>query len=417
MQGVLSLILGGGRGAGLYPLTRDRSEPAVPIAGKYRLIDIPVSNCLHHGFNRVYVLTQYLSTSLHRHITSTYKFAPFARGFVEVLAAQQTNETADWYQGTADAVRQNLRYVQTDECADVLLLSGDQLYRMDLGQLVREHRERRADVTVAIAPVTAEQASRLGVVRLDADDRIIEFVEKPGNGSLSGLRAVPAWLQERGAAPGREYLANMGIYVFSKLALMQLLLENPSAHDLVHGVLVPHLARRRVLGHLFTGYWEDVGTIRAYHAANLALAEDTPPFDFHGPEGVIYTRTRNLPASRCGGARLEHALVCDGCRIGAGARLERCVLGVRSILGKGVVLRDVVMLGADEFEEGGEPALGVGAGSVVERAVLDRDCRVGRNVRIVNAEQVQQADGPNYVIREGVVVIPNGAVVPDGTVI
>jgi glucose-1-phosphate adenylyltransferase len=289
--------------------------------------------------------------------------------------------------------------------------------------MVREHRERRAEVTVAVAPVPAEQASRLGVVRLDAQDRIVEFVEKPGDAAgLAQLRAPADWLRQRGAAPGRDYLANMGIYLFSRPALVELLLENPSAHDLVHGVLVPHLARRRVLGHLFTGYWEDVGTIRAYHAANLALAGDAPPFDFHSREGVIYTRTRNLPASRCGGARLEHALVSDGCRIAPGARLERCVLGVRSVVGKGAVLRDVVMLGADKFEDAGaapagRPPLGVGEGSVIERAILDKDCRVGRHVRIVNAKQVSQADGPQYVIREGVVVIPNGAVVPDGTVI
>jgi glucose-1-phosphate adenylyltransferase len=423
MHDVLSLILGGGRGARLYPLTRDRSEPAVPIAGKYRLIDIPVSNCLNHGLNRIYVLTQYLSTSLHRHIASTYKFSPFGRGFVEILAAQQTNETADWYQGTADAIRQNLRYVQADECGDVLILSGDQLYRMDLDRLVREHRERRADVTVAVAPVAAEPASRLGVVRLDEHDRLVGLVEKPdGGASLAGLRAPAEWLRRRGAAAGRDYLANMGIYLFAKEALLDLLRASPSAHDLVSGVLLPNLAKRHIYGHLFTGYWEDVGTIRAYHAANLALAGDQPPFDFHSPQGVIYTRTRNLPASRCGGARMDHALVSDGCRIAAGARLERCVLGVRSVLGKGVVLRDVVMLGADELEDendrpAGQPPLGVGEGSVVERAILDRDCRVGKRVRIVNQKQVEQADGPNYVIREGIVVIPNGAVVPDGTVI
>jgi glucose-1-phosphate adenylyltransferase len=423
MHDVLSLILGGGRGARLYPLTRDRSEPAVPIAGKYRLIDIPISNCLNHGLNRVYVLTQYLSASLHRHIAGTYKFSPFGRGFVEVLAAQQTNETADWYQGTADAIRQNLRYVLADDSRDVLLLSGDQLYRMDLAGLIREHRERRADVTLAVAPVSAEQVVRLGVVRLDDEGRIVEMVEKPGGeAALAGLRAPADWLRQQGAAPGREFLANMGIYVFAKAVLLELLRECPSAHDLVHGLLLPNLARRRVQGHLFTGYWEDVGTIRAYHAANLALAGDSPPFDFAGPQGVIYTRTRNLPASRCGGAHMEHALVSDGCRIAFGARLERCVLGVRSVLGKGVVLRDVVMLGADKFENevyrpAGQPPLGVGEGSVIERAILDKDCRVGKGVRIQNAKQVQQADGPNFVIREGVVVIPNGAVVPDGTVV
>jgi glucose-1-phosphate adenylyltransferase len=428
MQHVLCLILGGGRGSGLYPLTRGRSEPAVPIAGKYRLIDIPISNCLNSGLNRVYVLTQFLSVSLHRHIANTYKFDPFSRAFVEVLAAQQTNEAADWYEGTADAIRQNIRYVHEDDCREVLILSGDQLYRMDFQELVRTHRSRRNDITLAVLPVPRSQAARLGVVRLDEKERLIDLVEKPQtDAQFDALRTDAEWFQRRRLdGTGREYLANMGIYVFSRQVLIDLLNAKPSATDLVRQIVTPCLKTHRVAAHLFEGYWDDLGTIASYHQANLALACDRPPFDFHSAEGVIYTRMRNLPASRLGGARLEACLISDGCIVQSGARLERCVLGVRSCVGRGALLRDVVMLGADRYETAEErqenrkrdlPDFGVGEEAVLERAILDKDCRIGRRVRIVNERGLTEEQGPNYVIRDGIVVIPNGAVVSDGTVI
>jgi glucose-1-phosphate adenylyltransferase len=425
---VVSLILGGGRGTPLYPLTKHRSEPAVPIAGKYRLIDIPISNCINSGLKRIYVLTQFLSVSLHRHIANTYKFDPFSSGFVEVLAAQQTNETADWYRGTADAIRQNLRYLRHDNAAQVLILSADQLYRMDLRELVQAHRANGAHVTVAVAPVHRHQATRLGVVRLDEDNRIVELVEKPSAAEqLDGLRAPAAWLQRRGlAGRGQDYLANMGIYVFDRPVLLDWLGAQPRAVDLVTEILGHNLPARRIQAYLFHGYWEDLGSIKSYHEANLALASPTPPFDFHSPEGIIYTRMRNLPASRIRGAHLEQCLLSDGCTLGAGTRLERCVLGVRTHLGQHVTLRDTVVNGADRIElecerlrnrQRGLPDLGVGDNSIVERAILDKDCRIGANVQIINRRNLQQADGDNHVIREGIVVIPNGAVVPDGTVI
>jgi glucose-1-phosphate adenylyltransferase len=425
---VVSLILGGGRGTPLYPLTKHRSEPAVPIAGKYRLIDIPLSNCINSGLKRIYVLTQFLSVSLHRHIANTYKFDPFSSGFVEVLAAQQTNETADWYRGTADAVRQNLRYLRHDDAAQVLILSADQLYRMDLRELVQAHRANGAHVTVAVAPVHRHQATRLGVVRLDEDNRIVELVEKPSAAEqLDGLRAPAALLQRRGlAGRGQDYLANMGIYVFDRPVLLDWLDAQPRAVDLVTEILGRNLPGHRIQAYLFHGYWEDLGSIKSYHEANLALASPTPPFDFHSPEGIIYTRMRNLPASRIRGAHLEQCLLSDGCTLGAGTRLERCVIGVRTHLGQHVTLRDTVVNGADRIElecdrlrnrQRGLPDLGVGDNSIVERAILDKDCRIGANVQIINRRNLQQADGDNHVIRDGIVVIPNGAVVPDGTVI
>jgi glucose-1-phosphate adenylyltransferase len=418
MHDVLTFILGGGRGTRLYPLTRRRSEPAVPIGGKYRLIDIPISSCINSGLMRIYVLTQYSSVSLHRHISNAYKFSPFSHGFVSVLAAQQTNEAADWYQGTADALRQNLRYLHDEDYRDVLVLSGDHFYRMDFGELIRAHRERHDAVTVAVLPVERDTARHLGVVRVDPALRITELVEKPQQPEqFEALRADPAWLAKEGFAPGREYLANMGIYLFSRDALVDLLKARPQATDLVTEVLTPALASQPISAYLFRGYWEDVGTIAHYFRANLALASDESPFDFHNDEGLIYTRMRDLPASRVSGAKLTHCHISDGCVIHAGAELERCVIGVRSTIGPGVKMREVVMLGANYFDTQKQGAVppGVGEGSVLERCILDKNCRVGRGVKILNRAGRKDADEANYVIRDGIVILPGGAVVADGT--
>ncbi len=428
MQDVLTLILGGGRGARLYPLTKHRSEPAVPLGGSYRLIDIPLSNCINSGLNRIYVLTQFLSVSLHRHIAHTYKFDPFSRGFVEVLAAQQTNEMSNWYRGTADAIRQHIRYIESDTAEDVLLLSGDQLYRMDFQQLIQTHRLTQADLTIAVLPVSRQRATSLGVVRLDDAGRMVELAEKPRTDpELNRLRLPPEWLEGRGLERnGRDYLANMGIYLFRRSVLCELLHGYASAMDLVLDIFPKCMSTHRIRAHLFDGYWEDLGTIRTYYEASLALTAQRPPFNFYSPESYIYSRMRYLPASRIGDAQLEQCLVADGCVVESGAKLHRCILGIRSQVGRNVQMRDAVMLGADRFEtpaehaenrRQGSPTFGVGDGCVIERAILDKDCRIGKNVRIVNANNVQNAEGDYYAIRDGIVVIPNEAVVPDGAVI
>jgi glucose-1-phosphate adenylyltransferase len=428
MYNVLSLILGGGRGTRLYPLTQLRSKPAVPVAGKYRLIDIPISNCINSEMRRIYVLTQFLSVSLHRHIANTYKFDPFSRGFVEVLAAQQTNEAADWYQGTADAVRQQIRYVLEDPCTHILILSGDQLYRMDFQQLLRTHLEAKAEVTIAVLPVPRDQVPGLGVVKVDESGRVAGFVEKPQTEEAADpFRTPEEWMEQRGIrARGREFLASMGIYLFTRKALLDLLNARPLATDFGKEVFPRSIRTHHVQAYLFDGYWEDLGTVRAYHEANLALAGDEPPFDFHSADGIIYTRMRFLPASRVGGARLQQALISDGCVILEGADLNRCVVGIRARIGRNVTIRDTIILGADRYEteadrarnrERGLPDLVVGDEAVIERAILDKECRIGRGVHIVNQRGVQNDEGDNYVIRDGIVVIPRGTVVPDGTVI
>jgi len=428
MDDVLSIILGGGRGTRLYPLTMLRSKPAVPIAGKYRLIDIPISNCINSGMNRIYVLTQFLSVSLHRHIANTYKFDPFSRGFVELLAAQQTNEASDWYQGTADAVRQNIRYVHENRCRDVLILSGDQIYRMDFDRLARLHRDTQADVTIAVLPVRADQASSFGILRLDDDGRVTGFVEKPQTKEELVPLATPAeFIESRGIrSQGRHYLASMGIYLFTREAIIHLLNQPPLAKDFGKEVFPRSIKTHKVQAHLFDGYWEDVGTVKSYHEASLALADENPPFDFGSNEGVIYTRMRYLPATRIQNAVLDRCLVSDGCLVQSGSRIVHSLLGVRTQVGRNVHLRNTVVLGADRFETDAEkaenrrrnvPDVGVGDGTVIENAILDKDCRIGANVQIVNRAGLENAEGTNYVIRDGVVVIPKGAVVMDGAII
>jgi glucose-1-phosphate adenylyltransferase len=428
MHDVLCLVLGGGRGTRLYPLTKHRSEPAVAVAGKYRLIDIPISNCINSGLNRVYVLTQFLSVSLHRHIANTYKFDPFGKGFVEVLAAQQTNEAADWYQGTADAVRQNLRYLHEEEVRDVLILYADQLYRMDFRLVLQAHRDSGADATLAVLPVRREEAPGVGVVRADDTLRITDLVEKPQRPEqLDALRMPAGWLRRRGLlGRSRDWLGNMGIYLFRLPALAEMLHERPQVTDLVTELCATGLARRNVRAYLFDGYWKDLGTIGSYHAANLDLAGDEPPFDFARPEGLIYTHMRDLPAARISGAELDHCLVGDGCVVEAGARLSHSVLGVRTRVGRDVRVRDTVVNGASYFETGPErsasrrqglPEQGIGEASVIEGAVVDKNCRIGRGVHIRSIPGRPDEDGPYHAARDGIVVIPKGTTVPDGTVI
>jgi len=428
MPRVVSLILGGGRGTRLFPLTRSRSKPAVPIAGKYRLIDIPVSNCIHSGLHRIFVLTQFNSVSLHRHIYNTYKFDPFSGGFVEILAAQQTMQHESWYQGTADAVRRNIPYFTEKSYDFVLILSGDQLYRMNFQEMIRTHVENKAVVTIAALPVAEAEARSCGIMRIQADGKVIDFEEKPKTQEkLNRVRTDPAWLEKLGLkAVGRPYLASMGIYLFNARALVDLL-EASDATDFGHEILPQTIANQRVQAHLFDGYWEDIGTVGAFHQANIDLTRDVPSFDFTSGEQPIFTRPRYLPCSRLGGATVKNSLICDGCIIGRGVVIENSVIGVRSIIGENTTIRDSYLMGIDYYEQAnqiaenqrqGRPGAGIGAGSVIERAIIDKNARIGRNVRVINDTGiVDSEETTTHVIRDGVTVIPKSAILRDGIVI
>ena len=426
MKDVVSLILGGGQGTRLYPLTKYRSKPAVPIGGKYRLIDIPISNCLNSGLNRIYVLTQFLSASLHQHITRSYNFDVFGGGFVEILAAQQTMESARWYEGTADAIRRNLQYIDTHSTKEALILSGDQLYRMEYEKLIETHRRNNADITIAVIPVSRAMAPALGIMKLADDGRVTAFVEKPKTDELLDQhRTAASAIEKNGiAAKGREYLASMGIYLFKKDVLVDSL-RDPLHTDFGKHVIPNSIKERRVQGFLFDGYWEDVGTIAAYFEASLLLTEDKPPFYFQSEDGPIFTRRRFLPASKVVSATVKRALLSDGCLLQEGARVEHSIIGVRSIIGRNASVKDCIIIGADRYESDDErarntpahPALGIGDGSHIERAIVDKNVRIGKNVRILNEKKVQECDGPQYCIRDGIVVIAKDSIIPDGTVI
>jgi glucose-1-phosphate adenylyltransferase len=427
MKNVASLILGGGKGTRLMPLTSERSKPAVPLAGKYRLIDIPISNCLNSGISRIYLLTQFNSVSLHRHIRQTYRFDPFHGGFVEILAAQQTYSLGDdWYQGTADAVRKNLRYIQQHGIDYVLVLSGDQLYQMDFGDMLRTHRDAQADVTIAALPVDRSKASSFGIMRLNDRGRVEGFLEKPQTEKeLAMVRTDPAWIDRKGlTSRGRDCLASMGIYLFNRDTLVDLL-QKTDYQDFGKEVFPASIRSRHVQVHLFDGFWEDIGTIRAFYETNLALARRKPPFRFDREDAPIYTRPRYLPPTRVDGATITGSLIADGCQIDKGTVIENSLIGLRCHIGRDAHIRNCVIMGADYFETDehatenarvGRPPIGIGHGSVIEQAILDKNCRVGQQVMIRPTEAGPdfEADYPPLVIREGIVVVPRSAVVPDG---
>ncbi len=426
VRSLLALVLGGGRGTRLFPLTRDRSKPAVPLAGKYRIIDVPLSNCINSGVQRIYVLTQFNSVSLHRHIRRTYTFDAFSGGFVEILAAQQTLDAdGGWYQGTADAVRQNLRYLQQPDIKHVLILSGDQLYRMNYADMLATHIERGADVTIAGIPVHDEAASALGIMRMDDDGRVQGFLEKPQTTpELADFRTDPAWIDGRGIpSQGRSLMASMGIYLFNRDCLLELLTKT-DYRDFGREVFPAAIRAKNVQLHVFDGYWEDIGTIRSYYQCNLDLARAAVPFEFVEAGGSIYSRARFLPPSRIAGASVKESLVSDGCTIEQGAVIENSVIGLRCRIGKNVVIRNSVVLGNDYYETPdelagdvarGEPPLGIGAGSIIEGAIVDKNVHIGQGARIVNEQGwVDTADCPRFIVRDGVAVVPRGAVVPDG---
>lgn len=425
MRDVMTLVLGGGQGTRLYPLTKFRSKPAVPLGGKYRLIDIPLSNCLNSGLNRVYVLTQFNSVSLHRHIRRSYNFDVFGGGFVEILAAQQTLESAGWYQGTADAVRQNARYWNQPEFKHVLILSGDQLYRMDYGDMMRTHCESGADVTIAALPVRREEAASLGIIRIDESGRVLGFLEKPQTDEEVDLvRMDPAWMERRGIpAAGRECLASMGLYLFNRETLAEALTKT-DYRDFGREVFPASVRTRHVQTHLFDGYWEDIGTIKSFYEANLALAHRQPHFRLADAAAPLYSHARYLPPSRIDGAKIRGSLIADGCVIEDGAEIEGSVIGVRCHIGRGVTIRNSVLMGSDFYQTeqeiaadaaAGRPPLGIGAGSLVEGAIVDKNCRIGRACRIANSRGVQESpESEAGMICDGIVVVAKDAVLADG---
>jgi glucose-1-phosphate adenylyltransferase len=417
MKDCLGVILGGGRGTRLFPLTKQRSKPAVPIAGKYRLIDIPVSNCLNSDLRRIFVLTQFNSESLNKHLSMTYKFDFFSSAFVAVLAAEQTEESPHWFQGTADAVRQSMWHFRSHRSRDVLILSGDQLYQMDFRKMAETHRRHVADATVAVIPITREQTAAFGILKVNRQGRIVHFEEKPGPERLDDLESeIPGH--------GRGYLASMGIYMFSREAL-QKTIEDPALVDFGRHALPKAIGEMRVQAHFYRGYWEDVGTIGSYFEASLQLCDPMPPFDFYDAVRPVYTHPRFLPATKVEGCQLRQTLVSEGCIL-MGAEVERSVLGIRSRVGHGTRLRNTLVLGADYYESleeidrahaKGLPPVGIGGDSVIERAIIDKNARVGRGVRIVNEGGVREKDGEGYYIRDGIVIVSKSGVVADGSVI
>ena len=427
MHNMISLVLGGGRGSRLYPLTKYRSKPAVPLAAKYRLIDIPLSNCINSGLNRMYVLTQFMSVSLHRHIRQTYRFDHFSGGFVELLAAQQVSDDVnkDWYQGTADAVRKNLRYLQQPGIDYVLILSGDQLYRMDYRDMLRSHLDAGADVTIAGMPVDRQAAKSLGIMRISDDGRVNGFLEKPQtNKEMDIVRMDPSWIDARGIdAKGRDCVASMGIYLFNRDTLVEVL-QKTDYHDFGKEIFPASVRAKKVYLHLFDGYWEDIGTIKAFYEANLSLASANPPFHLTSPDAPIYSRPRFLPPTLLEGASIKGSLIADGCRIGKGAVIENSVVGLRCMIGEGVTLRNTVIMGADVFESdeehrknvaSGRPPLGIGSGCHIEGAILDKNCRIGKNVRIINQQKIEnQGEEEACIIRDGIPVVVKEGELADG---
>jgi glucose-1-phosphate adenylyltransferase len=422
---VLSVIMGGGQGTRLFPLTKERAKPAVPLAGKYRLVDIPISNCINSGLRRIYLLTQFNTASLHRHISQSYKFDHFSKGFVEVLAAQQTFEDQSWYQGTADAVRKNLVHFLNHDFEYLLILSGDQLYRMDLRRLVREHADCGAEVTVASMVVDRAAASSLGILHVNEERRITRFVEKPKDKALQDSVVLPTeWHGPLGIEGGGEkFLASMGIYVFNRDTIIKLL-DNDLA-DFGKHIIPNAIQTNKVYAYVYQGYWEDIGTIRAFFEANLDACADLPKFNYFDMASPVFSRPRYLPGSKINGAQIDHAMVCDGCIINPG-HIKHCIIGIRSQIGAGSDMTRVVMMGCDyyesaqsiaEHERAGLPRMGIGTNCRIENTIIDKNARIGNNCVITPAGKPENLDHDLYYIRDGIVIVPKNGIIPHGTVI
>jgi len=424
---VICIIMGGGRGERLYPLTKLRCKPAVPLAGQFRLIDIPISNCIHSGYNKIYVLTQFNTASLHRHIFETFKFDPFSGGFVEVLAAEQNSFDAQWYQGTTDAVRQNLHHFRMAHQEDdlLLILSGDQLYRMDFKEIIQHHLETQADVTIATKPVLQKQASHLGIMRIHPDYQISHFVEKPKDPTILSSFTIPQPIQKQLSldASSDYCLASMGIYVFKSKILKEVLKDK--AQDFGKEVIPSLIHQKRVCAHIFDGYWEDIGTVRAFFEANLMLTEAVPAFNFFDNQHPIFTRPRYLPASKINFCQAEKTIIADGCIL-SDVYLKRCIVGIRSYIGEHTHLENVIMMGADHFNtlqdfrepyNPQHPHLGIGNHCHIENAIIDKNARIGNHVRLSPKNKPDGFEQGDIYVRDGILIVGKDGVVPDGTIL
>lgn len=422
-KGIVAVILGGGAGTRLYPLTASRSKPAVPIAGKYRLVDIPISNCLNAGISKMFVLTQFNSASLNRHIKNTYHFSAFSSAFVDILAAEQTPDNPTWFQGTADAVRQSLRHIEPFPSEYVLILSGDQLYQMDFNEMLQNHIDRKADLSIATIPVADREASEFGIMKKDDNGVITSFVEKPKKDVL------PDWVSDTGAemkAQGRNYLASMGIYIFNRKLLFDLLNnEYKDATDFGKEIIPQSIDKYNVASYQYDGYWTDIGNIYSFFEANLGLTQDIPDFNLFDNNRAIYTRARMLPPAKISGTTLEKTIIAEGCIINA-SRVENSVIGIRTRIGNGTTIVSSYVMGSDFYEtmedmiqhvEKGIPKLGIGERCYIRNAIIDKNCRIGDDVRINGGAHLENTDHSLYVVKDGIVVVKKGAVLPNGFVI
>ncbi len=419
---VLGVILGGGQGSRLSPLTQTRSKPAVPIGGKYRLVDIPISNCMNSGIHRMFVLTQFNSASLNKHIKNTYHFSHFSKAFVDILAAEQTPDNPTWFQGTADAVRQCMHHIVNHEFDYILILSGDQLYQMDFREMLKAHIDKGAEITIATIPVHAKEATEFGILKTDEESFITSFIEKPKADLL------PDWTSETSdemKSAGRNYLASMGIYIFNRDLLIKMLNENPEEKDFGKEIIPRSLVSNHVLSYQYEGYWTDIGNISSFFEANLGLTDELPQFNMFDSAHTIFTRARMLPPSKVSGTTLEKTIVAEGCIIQA-SRVERAVLGIRSRIGKGTTIANSYIMGSDhyqtleEIQEAtaiGKPLLGIGDRCYINNAIVDKNCRIGNDVRINGGSHLAEGDYGLYVVKDGIVVIKKGSTIANGTVI
>jgi len=422
-KSVVAVILGGGAGSRLSPLTATRSKPAVPIAGKYRLVDIPISNCINSNINRMFVLTQFNSASLNKHIKNTYHFSAFSSGFVDILAAEQTPDNPGWFQGTADAVKQSLRHIGNFEYDYILILSGDQLYQMDFSEMIANHKAQKADITIATIPVGDREAPEFGILKTNDQHFITSFIEKPNK------ELLPEWTSDTGAEmqkQGRNYLASMGIYIFNKKILDHLLYEkNPKATDFGKEIIPESIDNHKVISYQYDGYWTDIGNIYSFFEANLALTDDVPAFNLFDNNKTVYSRARMLPPAKISGTTLEKTIIAEGSIINA-SRIEQSVVGIRSRIGHGTTIVSAYIMGNDFYEtlaemesnkESGLPKIGIGERCYIKDAIIDKNCRIGNDVKIIGGKHLPKVDHELYSVKDGIVVVKKGAILPDGFVI